>query len=105
MSTRTDYEVEADDQLRLTDEGIEMPEFLKGYSGKFQLRTADITGTMETTEAGLPETEFYEGLLNVYPDDDGDYNPDLAAGYMALSTPVHDEMIYEVIDERTEVSE
>lgn len=103
--SETTATAEPDDTLRLTDEGLEMPEFLKGYSGSFRVRTADVTGDMETTDAGLPETEFYDGVIAVYPDDDGDYNPDLASGLMAISTPEHGEEIYEIVDERTDADE
>lgn len=97
--------VEADATLRLTDEGLEMPEFLKGYVGSFTLRTADITGTFETTDHGMPETKFYDGPIAAYPDDDGDYNPDLGSGYMALATPDHGEEIFAVLDERSQQSD
>ncbi|MDQ2052924.1 hypothetical protein RBH26_21005 [Natronolimnohabitans sp. A-GB9] len=92
--------VEADGQLRLTDDGLEMPEFLKGHVGEFTLKTADITGSFQTIDAGMPTDDFYDGPIAVYPDDDGDYNPELAAGYMALGTPSHGEEIFEIIDER-----
>lgn len=95
--------VRADGTLRLTDDGIEMPAFLKGYVGSFKIRTADITGDFQTTDHGMPDTEFYDGPIAVYPDDDGDYNPDLGAGFMAIGTPRHGEEIFEIIDERTEV--
>jgi hypothetical protein len=94
--------VDADATLRLTDDGIEMPEFLKGYTGSFTLRTADITGTYQTSESGMPETDFFDGPIAVYPADDGDYNSDLAAGFMAIGTPEHGEEIFEVVDERDE---
>lgn len=42
-----------DAELRLTDEGLEMPEFLKGYTGTFTMRTPSITGEFETI---VPQT-------------------------------------------------
>lgn len=93
-----------DNTLRLTDDGLEMPEFLKGYVGTFQIRTADITGEFTTTDSGLPETDFYDGVIAVYPDDDGDYNPELEPGLLAISTPEHGEEIFEIVDE-TEADE
>jgi hypothetical protein len=91
-----------DDTLELRDEGIELPEWLRGYSGQFTLRTADVTGTMTTTDAGLPDEEFYDGVIAVYPDDDGDYNDYLREGLLSFETPDHREVVYEVVDERTE---
>ena len=97
--------VEVDGQLRLTDEGLELPEFLKGHVGEFTLKTADITGTYQTTDAGMPTDDFYDGPIAVYPDDDGDYNPELGPGYLAIGTPEHGEEIFEIIDERTDGGE
>lgn len=92
-----------DRKLRLTDEGLEMPDMLRGYVGQFHVRTADITGQFNTTESGLPDTEFWDGPLAVYPDDDGDYNPHLGPGLIEVyTTSREDSMIFEIIDERTE---
>lgn len=92
---------EPDADLRLTDEGLEMPEFLKGYVGEFTMRTANVTGEFETSDAGLPESEFYDGLIAVYPED-GDYHGDLTAGLMGISTTEHRETVYRIVDERTD---
>lgn len=96
-----DDTVQPDGTLRLTDEGIQMPDFLKGHVGSFTIRTADVTGELQTTEHGLPETDFYDGVIAIYPDDDGEYNPDLGPGLMAIETPQHGEDVFEIIDERT----
>jgi len=90
-----------DAALRLTDDGLEMPEFLKGYVGTFQIRTPRRTGTFETTDAGLPDVDFYDGVIAVYPGR-GTCHGDLDAGMMAISTAEHRETVYEIIDERTE---
>lgn len=99
MSTQT---VEPDDTLRLTDDGIEMPEMLRGYVGQWHIKTADVTGQLETTDEGLPDAEFYDGPIAVYPDDDGDYNPRLGPGLMEIyTTSEADSKVFRVIDERT----
>lgn len=88
-----------DAELRLTDDGIEMPEFLKGYTGDFTARTPTVTGEFESSEHGLPETEFWDGIIAIYPES-GDWHGDLEAGMMGLSTPEHRETVYRIIDER-----
>jgi len=90
-----------DATLRLTDAGLELPEFLKGYVGEFRIRTPRRTGTFETTDAGLPDVDFYDGVIAVYPGR-GTCHGDLDAGMMAISTAEHRETVYEIIDERTE---
>lgn len=90
-----------DDELRLTDDGLEMPVFLRGYVGSFTIRTPQITGDFETTDSGLPEDEFYDGVIATYPED-GDYHGDLREGLLAISTPRHTETVYEIHDERTD---
>jgi len=90
-----------DATLRLTDDGLELPEFLTGYVGEFQIRTPRRTGTFETTDAGLPDVDFYDGVIAVSPKA-GTRHGDLDAGMMAISTAEHRETVYEIIDERTE---
>ncbi len=92
---------EPDAALKLTDDGLEMPEFLKGYVGEFEIRTPNVTGEFETTDAGLPEDDYYDGPIAAYPND-GDYHGDLREGVMGISTTDHRETVYEIIDERTE---
>lgn len=92
---------EPDAQLRLTDDGLEMPDFLRGYIGEFTMRTPNITDELETSDGGLPDTEFWDGILAEYPSE-GDYHGDLREGLMALSTPGHRETVYEIVDERTD---
>jgi hypothetical protein len=96
-----DQPTSPDATLRLTDDGLELPEVLKGYVGEFQIRTPKVTGTFETTDAGLPDGDFYDGVIAVFPDA-GAYHGDLDAGMMAISTDEHRETVYEIIDERTE---
>ena len=98
----TEYETQPDATLRLTDDGLELPTFLRGHVGAFTLRTADITGEFQTTDHGLPDTEFYDGVLAAYPDDDGEHNPHLRAGLLSFETPDHHEVVFEVHDERTQ---
>lgn len=88
-----------DAKLRLTDKGIEMPEILKGHVGEFKIRTPNITGEYETTDAGLPEDEYYDGAIAALPGG-GDYHGDLEGNMMAVSVPREPEAVYEVIDER-----
>jgi len=89
-----------DATLRLTDDGLEMPEFLRGYAGEFTIRTPGVTGEFETSEAGLPDVDFYDGVIAVYPSP-GEYHGDLKAGRMGISTDEHPETVYGIIDERT----
>jgi len=92
---------EYDDTLQLTDDGIEMPEMLRGYTGEFTQRTADVTATLTTTDSGLPDVDVYDGIIAVYPSDDGDHNSHLREGLMSFETPEHEEVVYRVIDDRT----
>lgn len=96
----SEYAATPDATLRLTDGGIELPEFLRGYSGAFTMRTANITGEYTTTDE-----VFYDGPLAVYPDDDGDYNSHLRAGLLSFETPDHREVVFEILDERTDGGE
>jgi len=86
-----------DTTLKLTDKGLEMPEFLRGYTGEFTIRTPNVTGELETTEDGLPDEDFYDGVIAVYPDA-GDYHGDLQEGMMGLSTTDHRETVYNITD-------
>lgn len=90
-----------DGELRLTDDGLEMPAFLRGYVGSFTMRTPSLTGDFETTDSGLPDEPFYDGVIAAYPED-GDYHGDLCETLAAFSTPTHGETVYEIHDERTE---
>jgi len=90
-----------DAELRLTDDGLEMPAFLKGYVGEFRMRTPSLTGEFETTDSGLPTDDFYNGIIAACPES-GDYHGDLEAGMMGLSTDDRRETVYRIIDERTD---
>jgi|GEM_PF-4862135 len=92
---------EPDAELQLTDDGLEMPDFLKGYVGTFTIRTPNTTGEFETTDEGLPEDDYYDGVIAVSPNE-GDYHSDLREGLMGISTDEHRETVYEIIDERTQ---
>lgn len=92
---------EPDATLKLTDDGLEMPEFLKGFVGEFTIRTPNVTGELETTDTGLPEEDHFDGVIAAYPED-GDYHGDLREGLMGLSTTDRRETVYEIVDERTE---
>lgn len=91
-----------DSTLELTNNGLEMPEMLKGYSGVFTLRTASITGEYTTTDAGLPDTDYYDGLIAAYPDDDGDYNEYLGRGLLSFETSEHTELVFRIVDKRAD---
>ena len=93
---------EPDATLKLTDDGLEMPDFLKGYVGSFQIRTPNLTGEYDTTDAGLPTDEYWDGIIAAYPEE-GEYHGDLREGLMAISTDDHRETVYEIVDEREEV--
>lgn len=94
-----DNDTDERETLRLTDDGIELPDFLRGYSGSFTMRTPAVTGEIETSAGGLPDVTFYDGPLAVYPSD-GEYNDDLSSGEMAFATPPDGETIYRIVDER-----
>lgn len=87
-------------QLVVDDDGLHVPEWLVGFVGEFQMRTPNVEGDLETTDDGLPPVV---GPLGAYPEE-GDYHEDLDEGEMALSTPEHDEVVYQIIDQRTEDS-
>lgn len=88
-----------DDTLRLTDEGLEMPDWLRGYQGSFTIRTGEVDGNMETTDTGLPDQEFWDGIIAVMPEA-GEYNPEIPDGHMVITAPGEDEWCYEIVDER-----
>lgn len=90
-----------DATLKLTDKGLQMPTFLRGYVGEFTVRTPNVTGEVETTDDGLPDADFYDGVIAVYPSS-GDYHGDLEEGMMGLSTTNHRETVYKIIDCRDE---
>lgn len=89
-------------KLRLTDDGLEMPEMLRGYKGQFEVRTPQITAQLNTSEEGLPDTDFYDDVFAVYPEA-GDYNDHIEEGQMVVSVRggVPDTK-FEIVDERTE---
>jgi len=90
-------------ELRLTDEGIEMPEMLKGYVGQFEIKTNNITAQMNTTEAGLPEDDISDVVWATYPGSaDGDYNNDIEHGEMVVQARGYPATKFSVIDERDE---
>jgi len=99
--TESEIKRTADESLRLTDDGIEMPDFLRGYVGNFTIRTPSITGDMETTKHGLPDDQFYDGPIAAYPSE-GDYNQDIPSGCMAISTEDHPEIVFNITDERSD---
>jgi len=92
---------EPDAALYLTDDGITMPEFLKGYVGEFTIRTPNVTGELETSDEGMPTDDVYDGIFAKYPKE-GDYHGDLREGLLAISTPRTPETVFEVIDKREE---
>jgi len=90
-----------DSELKLTDEGIEMPEFLRGYVGDITMRTPNVTGEFETSEAGMPDEDVVDTIFAEMPEG-GDYHADLEAGMMALSTEETPETVFEIVDNRSE---
>lgn len=92
---------EPDAELQLTDDGLEIPDFLEGYVGTYTIRTPNTTNEFETTDEGLPEDGYYDGAIAVRPNE-GDYHGDLREGLMGISTEEHRETVYEIIDERIE---
>jgi hypothetical protein len=90
-----------DAELELTDDGIEMPEFLRGYVGDITMRTPNVTGEFETSELGMPDEEVADVIFAEMPEE-GDYHGDLEAGMMALSTDDTPETVFEIIDNRSE---
>lgn len=89
-----------DAELELTDEGIEMPEFLRGYVGDITMRTPNVTGEFETSEAGMPDEDVVDTIFAEMPEA-GDYHADLEAGMMALSTEETPETVFQIIDNRS----
>ena len=94
----------ADGTLRLTDEGIEMPEWLRGYTGEFTIEDGSVTGTLTTEPSGLPDTDIWDGVLAVMPTD-GDYNPEIPAGHWVITAPGKPRYCYAIDDERSEVAD
>lgn len=90
--------VDPDGELVLDDEGLHLPEWLVGYVGTFNVETPTITMRPTTTDEGLGEVS---DVLGVYPNA-GEWNERLEEGMIALSKPGHDEVVYEIDDQRTE---
>jgi hypothetical protein len=86
--------------LRLTDDGIEMPEMLKGYVGQFEIKTATITAQFNTTEQGLPTDDYSDEVWATYPGDGG-YHAHLDAGEMLIQCRGAPDTLFEVVDERS----
>lgn len=82
-------------EVHVTEEGMHLPDWLVGYTGEFTMRTANIDGTLTTTDAGLDDVS---PALGAYPKD-GDYNPHLDAGQVEFEADGRVE-IYDVIDDR-----
>jgi hypothetical protein len=91
-------EVEPDGTLVLDDDGLHLPDWLVGYVGTFTVETPSITMRPTTTDRGLSEVS---SILGAYPDD-GDWNDHLEAGQIGLSTPGHEERIYDLDDQRSD---
>jgi len=85
--------------LQLTDDGIELPEMLKGYTGQFEIKIGSRTGQFNTTDAGLPETDYYDGPIAVYPEG-GDYNDGIDDGEMVIQARGYRDTKFTVIDKR-----
>jgi hypothetical protein len=94
-------EVEPDGTLVLTDEGLEVPDWLDGFVGTFTMSTPNITGRFKTTDQGMsgPRTTS----LVMSPPNEGTYNERLPAGHIALTARGRPEYIYEIDDQREEV--
>lgn len=89
-------DVQTDGSLILDDDGLHLPDWLVGYVGTFTVETPNITMRPTTTERGLSEVN---STLGAYPEA-GDWNERLDEGMVALSTPGHEEMVYEIDDRR-----
>jgi hypothetical protein len=85
-------------ELELRDDGLEIPEELVGYVGTFQIRTPNVDGDLETTDAGLPEFLPTLGSMT----EAGDWNEDIEAGEIAFSAPGFSERKFAIVDERSE---
>ncbi len=95
------HEVDYDETLELTEEGIEMPDMLRGYQGEFKYHTASVTGTINTIASGYPDAEYFDGAIATYPHDDGNKNLYLAPGYIGLQTDERpEEKVFKVVDKR-----
>lgn len=93
-----------DATLELTDNGIEMPNFLRGYTGEFTVRTPNVTGIFETSDGGLPEKPVANTMFAILPED-GDYHSDLEGSVMAIKTDTAPETVFKVVDARGETNE
>ncbi len=95
-------ELTADETLRLTDDGLEMPDWLRGHVGEFIIKTCNIDGDLSTTDAGLPDVDFWDGPIAALPEDEGDYNSHIPGGHMVITTPDEPERCYDIVDERSD---
>lgn len=81
-----------------------MPEMLRGYTGQFEMKVPNVTGQFNTTDSGLPDEEFWDGPLAVYPAE-GTYHEHLDEGEMVLQCRGYPNTLFQIVDEREEVGE
>lgn len=80
--------------LHITEEGLELPDWLQGHVGSFSLKTPNVDGDLETTEHGLGT---HNQVLASVPEP-GDYNEELDEGQLALRKPGYPWRVYQVVD-------
>jgi len=85
--------------LELTDDGIEMPDMLKGYVGQFEIKTAKITAQFNTTDQGLSTDDYSDTVWAHYPES-GDYNAGLAEGEMVIQARGYPDTKFTIQDNR-----
>lgn len=106
MTGTSDREVKRDGvhdggELRLTDEGLEMPEMLKGYVGQFEIKTGTVTAQLNTTKNGLTTDDYSDAVWAAYPQG-GDYHAHLDAGEMIVQCRGQPDAFFKVVDRRSE---
>lgn len=89
--------VEPDGTLVLDDNGLHIPDWLVGYTGRLTIHQPTLKVQPRIADPGLPEVS---GILQSYPED-GNWDDRLDAGMIALSTSDDGERIYEIDDQRS----
>jgi hypothetical protein len=66
-----------------------------------EMKTPNLTGQFNTTDKGLPDSDFYDGPIAAYPED-GDYHAHLSEGEVIICCRVHRDTLFQIVDERSD---
>lgn len=96
--------VSAEKTLRLTDEGLELPEWFRGYTGRFTVKTSTLSCTVSTGNAPVPDDELWDGPIAAVPQDEENCCSRIPSGCLVLTAPGKLERCYRIVDKRSPCS-